>query len=141
MAGTMSGRRQALTMLAAVAVPAVLGMPRAFAGDGLRPGGFPAWPLVQPTLVVSPNWSGYVVGAAAGAAVSFSRVTGSWRLPAARCGPADAGALAAIWVGIGGYASSGKLEQIGTEAGCDRLAGRRYAGSVGRRRIRVRLSG
>lgn len=76
----------------------------------------------ESTAQVSPNWSGYVASGPAGAAVSFTRVTGSWRMPTARCSAADAGALAAIWVGLGGYASPGKLEQVGTDVGCDRSA-------------------
>jgi hypothetical protein len=76
---------------------------------------------------VSANWSGYVAAAAppvgadapAESPLTFSNVTGSWRLPKARCvkGRADA---AAFWVGIGGSdANATALEQVGTTAQCN----------------------
>jgi Peptidase A4 family len=76
---------------------------------------------------VSPSWSGYVATAHAGHRLSFRQVTGTWRVPAVHCGRRQAGALAAIWVGLGGYLpSEPKLEQIGTDAGCSSAGRRRY---------------
>ena len=46
-------------------------------------------------------------------------VTGAWHVPAARCRRGDLGAAPAVWVGLGGYASSApKVQQVGTESNC-----------------------
>jgi peptidase A4-like protein len=71
---------------------------------------------------VSANWSGYVV---TGSGTSYTSVTGTWSQPAVACGPSEAGAASAFWVGLGGYyTSSPALEQIGTSADCDSLTGK-----------------
>ncbi len=59
----------------------------------------------------SANWAGY---AASGS--QFSKVSGSWVQPAAKC--ASGSGDAAFWVGIGGATGQGALEQAGTEANC-----------------------
>src|SRR5665213_2303413 len=40
----------------------------------------------------SSNWSGYAVTSPTSTPVSYSSVTGTWTVPTATCGPADAGA-------------------------------------------------
>lgn len=69
----------------------------------------------------SANWAGYAaVGTPGGPAVVFTSATGTWRQVAVACSPADAGAAAAVWVGLGGYdLGSRAVEQIGTDADCD----------------------
>jgi hypothetical protein len=68
----------------------------------------------------SSNWSGYAVTSPTSTPVSYSSVTGTWTVPTATCGPSDAGASSAVWVGIGGYSlTSQALEQTGTDADCD----------------------
>src|ERR1700755_1178965 len=60
----------------------------------------------------SANWAGY---AATGA--QFSKVSGSWVQPAAKCSSGSGDA--AFWVGIGGAREeAGALEQAGTEVNC-----------------------
>jgi len=56
------------------------------------------------------NWSGYAVTGS-----SFTRVEGSWIVPAATC--SSGAQYAAFWVGIDGY-SSGTVEQTGTDSDC-----------------------
>ncbi len=75
---------------------------------------------------ISSNWSGYVV---AGAAKSFSSVSGTWVQPAANCTTSTAGATSsAFWVGLGGDStSSSSLEQAGTEADCTATGAARYS--------------
>ena len=67
---------------------------------------------------VSSNWSGYVATSADSAeTLSFSDVTGTWRVPRVRC--TRAGTSAAFWVGIGGSSTeSPALEQLGSSADC-----------------------
>jgi hypothetical protein len=63
----------------------------------------------------SANWAGY---AAHGSHVSFHRVFGAWRQPAATC-TAGTATYSSVWVGLGGYSqNSSALEQIGSEADC-----------------------
>ncbi len=66
--------------------------------------------------VDSENWSGYAVTGS-----SFTKVTGSWTVPAVNCsvtpGTRSTNAYAAFWVGIDGYSSS-TVEQIGTDSDC-----------------------
>jgi peptidase A4-like protein len=70
------------------------------------------------TSVVNPNWAGYVATPHADVPAVFTRVAGTWREPRVVCSPGDAGAAAAIWVGIGGYGGSAELEQVGNTVGC-----------------------
>jgi Peptidase A4 family len=68
----------------------------------------------------SSNWAGYAVTSPTSTPVNYSSVTGTWTVPTATCGPTDAGASSAVWVGIGGYSlTSQALEQTGTDADCD----------------------
>jgi hypothetical protein len=71
----------------------------------------------------SPNWAGWVALAPARShrlADHFTTVNGSWVQPAATCASAHS-TFAAFWVGLGGYSLHSKaLEQIGSEADCDR---------------------
>lgn len=75
--------------------------------------------VVAPSTASS-NWSGYAVASSTSTPVAYSSVTGTWTVPTATCGPTDAGASSAVWVGIGGYSlTSQALEQTGTDADCD----------------------
>jgi hypothetical protein len=75
----------------------------------------------------SSNWSGYAVTSPTSTPVSYSSVTGTWTVPTATCGPGDAGASSAVWVGIGGYSlTSQALEQTGTDADCDQSGNPSY---------------
>jgi hypothetical protein len=66
------------------------------------------------TSVRSTNWSGY---ADPGAARSFTRVTGSWVVPAATCTGGNSAAV--FWVGIDGISSSDPtVQQAGTLVEC-----------------------
>jgi hypothetical protein len=71
----------------------------------------------------SPNWAGWVALAVPRSqrlADHFTTVTGTWVQPAATCATARS-TFAAFWVGLGGYSlHSRALEQIGSEADCDR---------------------
>ena len=71
----------------------------------------------------SPNWAGWVALAVPRSqrlADHFTTVNGSWVQPAATCSSARS-TFAAFWVGLGGYSLHSKaLEQIGSEADCDR---------------------
>jgi Peptidase A4 family len=75
--------------------------------------------------VVSPNWSGYAVRPASGTAVSFTSVTGTWRVPAVTCRIGSVGASSVVWVGIGGYGDGDPVDrevaQVGTGADCTGL--------------------
>jgi hypothetical protein len=63
----------------------------------------------------SSNWAGYVVRRRG---VRFSRVIGTWRVPAVSCSPGHK-TFSASWVGLGGFAaSSHALEQTGTDSDC-----------------------
>ena len=72
---------------------------------------------------LSTNWAGYAVTSPAApgvAATTFTDVTGTWVQPRVKCKAGEVGA-AAFWVGLGGWdQSSQALEQIGTEADCNR---------------------
>ncbi|MGH2866716.1 MAG: G1 family glutamic endopeptidase [Solirubrobacteraceae bacterium] len=75
--------------------------------------------LVAPSALAnstrSSNWAGY---AAHGSHVSFHRVFGAWRQPAATC-TAGTPTYSSVWVGLGGYSpTSPALEQIGSEVDC-----------------------
>jgi hypothetical protein len=67
------------------------------------------------TKVVNPQWAGYVVTAPH---VAFTNVTAAWKQPAVQCAAGAAPALSAVWVGLGGYAST-VLEQVGVSGNCD----------------------
>src|SRR6516165_10381755 len=62
----------------------------------------------------SPNWSGYV---AHHRGVRFSRVLAQWTQPGATCTPGSP-SYSSIWVGLGGFEGSSRVEQIGTELDC-----------------------
>lgn len=81
-----------------------------------RPGGSASKPAQR--------WSGYVL---TGRAVSFTSASGTWIEPAVRCRKGQAPALSTVWVGIGGYAkASDTLDQVGTDANCDRSGRANY---------------
>jgi hypothetical protein len=71
----------------------------------------------------SPNWAGWVALAVPRSqrlANHFTTVNGAWVQPAATCVRSHS-TFAAFWVGLGGYSLHSKaLEQIGSEADCDR---------------------
>ena len=70
--------------------------------------------------VVSPHWSGYMVNAKG---VSYTRVTGTWTVPKARCTATDIDAYSTVWIGLGGYRrETDRLEQVGTDSSCDSAA-------------------
>jgi hypothetical protein len=72
----------------------------------------------EPIKAVSRNWAGYAVTHAAGNKL-FTSVRASWIQPYVTCGRGDAGARAAIWVGLGGYRpGSAGLEQAGVSSDC-----------------------
>src|SRR5579884_3224390 len=83
-----------------------------------RPRAAPVAAADPVAVSASANWAGYAaVGAPGGPAVVFTSATGTWRQVAVACSPADAGAAAAVWVGLGGYdLGSRAVEQIGTDA-------------------------
>src|SRR5205085_4544933 len=72
------------------------------------------------TPQISSNWSGYAaISADPAAPVTFSDVTGTWKVPKATC-TAGRFSSAAFWVGLGGYDSnSTSLEQLGIAAECE----------------------
>jgi hypothetical protein len=64
---------------------------------------------------VSANWSGYRVATQDG--TGFSKVSGSWVEPSAKCDGSQT--HASFWVGLGGSsAGNGALEQTGTAVDC-----------------------
>jgi hypothetical protein len=65
---------------------------------------------------LNPFWSGYVLTGPAHRSVSFTHVTGTWRVPTVSCGRKVSSS--AVWVGLGGYATQA-LEQVGVNANCD----------------------
>ena len=99
----MTGRTRggASTLAAAVAL----------AGAGMAHAGT----VSSVTKVVNPQWAGYVVTAPH---VAFTNATATWTQPAVRCTHGATPALSAVWVGLGGYAST-VLEQVGVSANCD----------------------
>jgi Peptidase A4 family len=72
---------------------------------------------------LNPFWSGYVLTGPADAAVSFTSVTGTWKVPTVSCG--RTASSSAVWVGLGGYATQ-VLEQAGVNANCDAHGKPRY---------------
>ena len=80
-----------------------------------------AAPAAAVETSTSTNWAGY-----AALGVHFARVSAAWTVPAVSCTGGET-QWSAIWVGLGGYAeSSPALEQIGTEADCDRRGHAHY---------------
>jgi len=72
----------------------------------------------RPLSDASRNWAGYAVTHLVEGR-SFTSVRASWRQPVVRCGPGDAGARAAIWIGLGGYRPGARsLEQAGVSSDC-----------------------
>jgi hypothetical protein len=61
----------------------------------------------------STNWAGYAVSGS-----TFTDVKGTWVQPAVTCPPTTPATYAAFWVGLGGFAGNGGLEQTGTESDC-----------------------
>jgi hypothetical protein len=91
--------------------------------SAVRPLRFAGGATGVPTATSS-NWAGYAVSAptttlgAVTATPSFTKVTGSWVEPVARC-TTGTSTYSAFWVGLGGFSrDSQALEQIGTEANC-----------------------
>ena len=60
----------------------------------------------------STNWSGY-----AATGTNFTRVTGSWVIPASTCATGSSAEYAAFWIGIDGWTSD-SVEQTGTDSDC-----------------------
>src|SRR6476469_8273505 len=77
-----------------------------------------------PASSTSSNWAGYAVKHAG---MRFARVSGAWTMPRVDCSSYET-RWSAVWVGIGGYDDdSPALEQIGTEADCDRSGRAHYS--------------
>ena len=74
---------------------------------------------MSPNWSVSPNWSGYAATSPTGGTVSFTSVTGTWTVPTATCAAKDAGAFSTVWIGLGGYTTTQKTEETGTDSNCD----------------------
>ncbi len=76
---------------------------------------------ISPKMVVSPNWAGYVATApkedVSYGHPYFTAVSGTWTVPAARCGHPKAKSYSTVWVGLGGYASRNQ-EEVGTDSNC-----------------------
>ena len=71
-------------------------------------------------MQLSSSWSGYVASTPPRAAtpLTFTQVTGTWRVPKVAC--TTSGTSAAFWVGIGGSTPAAPaLEQLGTSADCE----------------------
>lgn len=74
-------------------------------------------PAAMGDTASSSNWAGYAVHRSG---LSFQKVSASWRQPTVSCTDGES-TYSAFWVGIGGFsADSPALEQIGTEADCNR---------------------
>jgi Peptidase A4 family len=81
------------------------------------------------TALGTGNWGGYVLTGASQAAspLSFTHVTGTWKVPAVDCTVGSSDSAAAVAVGLGGF-SSPLFEQIGTAANCDASGPASYYG-------------
>jgi hypothetical protein len=80
-------------------------------------------PAAAADTSASANWAGY---AAHRSGVHFHEVFAAWRQPTLTCTPGTP-SYSAFWVGIGGYRlNAPALEQVGTEADCQR-SGRRVS--------------
>jgi hypothetical protein len=83
-----------------------------------------ASPAAAAETSTSTNWAGYAVMRAG---VRFSRVSAAWTIPTVDCSAGET-QWSATWVGLGGYDDdSPALEQIGTEADCDRAGRAHYS--------------
>ncbi len=72
------------------------------------------------------RWAGYVLTAKN---VSFTDVSGSWTVPTVKCAPGAPPSLSTVWVGLGGYQpKSNVLDQVGTDANCNRQGHATYYG-------------
>jgi Peptidase A4 family len=78
----------------------------------------------------SSNWAGYAITDATTLAtgapdptqtapLTFSNVTGTFKLPKVACSADQTAAYSAFWVGLGGYSETAQaLEQVGVDADC-----------------------
>jgi hypothetical protein len=116
---SLRGRtRRASVLLAICPASVALGVGAAHAPAAAATG--PTGPAPALTRVISPNWSGYLVTGRAGARVSFSSATGTWKEPSVTCARGDLGDLSTVVVGLGGYgADAQSSEDVGTDANCD----------------------
>src|SRR3954451_24163766 len=90
---------------------------------GLLAAAAAAAPAAAAESTTSSNWAGYAVRHPG---THFARVSGAWTMPRVDCSAAET-RWSAVWVGLGGYDDdSPALEQIGTEADCDRRGRARY---------------
>jgi hypothetical protein len=84
-------------------------------------------PPAAGATTISSNWAGYLAVPRTGAGARFGSVSGAWRQPGAKCSPGGE-SYSATWVGLGGYSeASSALEQIGTDADCNRSGGAEYS--------------
>jgi hypothetical protein len=79
----------------------------------------PTAPADIPNLAYSPNWSGYVATGSSSNPQSFTSATGTWTVPTATCSTAHAGEFSVVAVGLGGWPSTSKMQEVGTDANCD----------------------
>ena len=116
---SLRGRtRRASVLLAICPASVALGVGAAHTAAAGATG--PTRPAPALTRVISPNWSGYLVTGRAGARVSFSSATGTWKEPSVTCARGDLGDLSTVVVGLGGYgADAQSSEDVGTDANCD----------------------
>ena len=70
-----------------------------------------------PAMVVSPNWSGYVVTGSPSSPVSYTSATGTWTVPTASCSASAGPSSSTAWVGLGGYSTKNQ-EEVGTDTNC-----------------------
>lgn len=83
-----------------------------------------AAPAAAAETSTSSNWAGYAVMRDG---VRFVRVSAAWTVAAVDCRGGET-QWSAVWVGLGGYDErSPALEQIGTEADCDRRGRAHYS--------------
>jgi Peptidase A4 family len=106
------------TARAAVTAAAALALVAGAAPAGQARVSRPAVPRANVPVMqqLNPFWSGYVLTGPADAAISFTSVTGTWKVPTVSCG--RTASASAVWVGLGGY-STQVLEQAGVNANCD----------------------
>jgi len=107
----MAGWRHATLCAALIAV---LGAPAATADVGR-------------SATVTPYRAGYVATTLdPDVGTIYTRVSGTWKVPAVTCGRGDAGAVSRVWVGIGGYTTD-LVIRAGTASNCDRSGRPSYA--------------
>src|SRR4051812_45516895 len=91
---------------------------------GLLAAAAAAAPAAAAESTTSSNWAGYAVRHPG---THFASVSGAWTMPRVDCSAAET-RWSAVWVGLGGYDDdSPALEQIGTEADCDRSGRASYS--------------